>query len=399
MFLFLRDGLFNIRYLLPALGDHALAQKLRPFEPASTAFLPFSQRPPKPASPTARNAAHPWRNAVASIPPVTIVKTSILCFFVTVISGFALAQTLVPELSPIASKHKADIAALEAQDANALSQAQTRYVAALAAAERVATSSGKVAAVAAIASERTALANGLMAPGLPPDLPRELQMPRKTYLDAVEHIRTAQAPRRQMIDGAYLRALSNLDGRATSNSELARELADEKQKLLASESSTSKSKSNSKNLIVNGTFDAADDQGHPAGWTIAENYKVAREGTNAIVHASAEVPVYQAITQDIQVPPRVRNVIVRARVRGKIMARDAAKSQGPPGFFVSCVYIDKNEKPSSNWIMLDAGSDAKWKTVTSTSKVPEGMKTLRVGLVLKYVSGEFDYDDVDVEFR
>jgi hypothetical protein len=49
--------------------------------------------------------------------------------------------------------------------------------------------------------------------------------------------------------------------------------------------------------------------------------------------------------------------------------------------------------------MLDAGGDSKWKTVTSTTKIPPGMKSLRVSLVLKNVSGEFDYDDIEVEFR
>lgn len=160
-----------------------------------------------------------------------------------------------------------------------------------------------------------------------------------------------------------------------------------------------KNKTNSKNLIVNGTFDSADTQGHPAGWTLAENYKVMHDGTNAIVHASAEAPVYQSITQDVAVPARARNVTLRGRVRGKIIGRDAAKSQGPPGFFLSGVYIHKNDKPTANWIMIDGGGDARWKTVTQTNRIPEGMKTLRVALVLKYVSGEFDYDDIEVEFR
>jgi hypothetical protein len=40
-----------------------------------------------------------------------------------------------------------------------------------------------------------------------------------------------------------------------------------------------------------------------------------------------------------------------------------------------------------------------WKTVTSTTRIPDDMKILQVALTLKYVSGEFDFDDIEVEFR
>jgi hypothetical protein len=50
-------------------------------------------------------------------------------------------------------------------------------------------------------------------------------------------------------------------------------------------------------------------------------------------------------------------------------------------------------------MMLDGGSDKDWKNLTMTQRIPDGMKALRVGLNLKSVSGEFDFDDIEVEFR
>ena len=64
-----------------------------------------------------------------------------------------------------------------------------------------ATAAGNVAAVAVITEERGALTRGLMAPGFPPGMPKELQGPRRTYLDAFGRSRTVEAPRRQALDG------------------------------------------------------------------------------------------------------------------------------------------------------------------------------------------------------
>jgi hypothetical protein len=327
------------------------------------------------------------------------MKTASCALLLVVIAGCACAQILAPELAPLAAKYKVDLATLDAQRANAVAQAQTPYVAALAAAEKTATTAGKVAAVSAIAAERAALTSGLMSPGLPADLPKELQVPRKTYLDAVARIRTAEAPRRQAIDAAYLRALTSLGDKAAKNPELAKQLAGEKQKLLASTPGTSGRKTNSKNVVVNGTFDVADAQGHPAGWTLSEAYKVVRDGTNNVLHASTKVPAYLALTQDILIPSKARNVTLSGRVRGNIVARDAAKSQGPPGVFVAAVYLDKNQQTTNNWLMLDGGADSGWKKVSSTTKIPDDMKVLQVSLVLKMVAGDIDYDDIEVEFR
>jgi hypothetical protein len=196
-----------------------------------------------------------------------------------------------------------------------------------------------------------------------------------------------------------LRALTSLAARAAKNPELAAQLESEKQKLLASAPATGRSKTSSKSAVINGTFDVADGQGSPGGWTEGEGFKIARDGTNNVMHASAKVADYRTITQDIPLPPRARSVTLTGRVRGKIVLREPAKSQGSPGVFVAGQFFDKNDAGTSNWIMNDGGSDMQWKTVTSVTKIPEDMKVLQVALVFKYVTGEFDFDDIEVEFR
>ena len=186
-----------------------------------------------------------------------------------------------------------------------------------------------------------------------------MQIPRKAYLDASARIRAVNAPRRQALDAAFLRALTNLSAKGAANPELAKQLEAERQKLLASAPGTGGSKPSAKSAVINGTFDVADAAGRPGGWAISEGFKVVRDGTNNVLHASAKEPGYVAITQDILLPPRAKNVTLSGRVRGKFVARDPNQSHF--GAFVAAVYLDAQEQTTKNWLMLDGGTDAKWK--------------------------------------
>ena len=322
-----------------------------------------------------------------------------LCLLLAAVAPFALSQNLAPELAPMAAKYKLDVATLEAQRAAALAQAQNPYVAALGVAERSATTSGNVATVSMIATERATLNSGLMAPGFPPGMPKELQIPRKTYLDALARIRTAEAPRRQALDGFYLRALTNLSAKVPKETELARQIEAEKQKLIANAPSTSSGKANSKNLAVNGTFDLVNAAGNPIAWVAAEGFKVARDGTNSVLHASIKMPGWHIVSQDIVIPPKERSVTLKGRVRGTIVSRDPGKVAGSPGVFVCVTWVDRQGKESTNWLSTDAGDGGDWRQVNTTTAIPKDMEAVRVVLMLKFATGEFDFDDIEVEFR
>lgn len=324
-------------------------------------------------------------------------ETAACLVFITAVVSCARAQTLSPELAPLAAKYKADIAALEAQRTTAIAQAQKPYEAAMATAEKTATAAGNVAAVGVINTERVAMSKGLMPPGFPPGMPKELQAPRKVYLEAIERIRTAEAPRRQGLDGAYLRALTSLGTKASKESELAKQIDTEKQKLIANAPSAP-SKQTGKNMVINGTFDAVEG-GRPAGWQFIEPdaFKMSRDGTNNILHASAKVIGYAGAWQDILLPARSRTVTLSGRVRGQVLAR----KPGEPDFGgkILGTFLDKNETDSKNYMFYPADISPRWKTFSMTQKIPDDMKALRVTLEMKFSTGEFDFDDITVEFR
>ncbi|OAI57447.1 hypothetical protein AYO49_01950 [Verrucomicrobiaceae bacterium SCGC AG-212-N21] len=322
-----------------------------------------------------------------------------LCILLFVaLAHLACAQTLAPELAPLAAKYKADLATLEGQRTNALTQAQNPYTAALATAEKSATAAGNIAGTAVIAAERVGLAKGLLTPGFPPGMPKELQNPRKTYLDAVARIRAAEAPRRQTIDGAYLRTLTGLSAKAPKESELAKQIEAEKQKLIAS-APPAVSKQIGKSMVVNGSFDVIGSNGLPAGWSTESDgcFKVSRDGTNSVLHASLKTVGYAAIKQEIPLPPKARSVTLSGRIRGKAGARKPGEVDF--GGKILGNYLDANDLPTKDWVWFQAEPNEQWKTYNQTQKIPEGVKTFLVILEMKFAAGEFDFDDIAVEFR
>jgi hypothetical protein len=331
------------------------------------------------------------------------MKTALCALLLAVAADSAWSQTPASaELAAHAAKYKADLTELETLRAAALMQAQNAYASALAAAERTATTSGNIAVVSMIANERAAIASGLMPPGFPPGLSKELQVPRKSYLEANARIRLAEIPRRQAIDAAYLRALGNLAAKSGNDPALASQLDAEKRRLLANApANTRGDKPNEKSSVINGTFDLTEGEGRAKGWVIkyGEGWNVVRDGTNSILHASVKVLGYSLVFQDIPVPPKARTVTLSGRIRGKLIAR--APSHPIYGPAILGVYLDAQDEMTKQWLPMHerGGADAEWKTVKAFQKIPDKQKVIRVLLEVKQVTGEFDFDDIEVEFR
>jgi len=316
------------------------------------------------------------------------------------------AQDLAPELAPHAAKHKADLAALDAQKAAAMTRAQQPYLAALEGAEKTATTTGSLEVVAAIAKERQALKDGLMAPASPEGLPKSLQSARKACLDAIARTAADTAPRQKAIDAAYLRALVALQSKAAGNAELTKQITAEKANLLANVSSgagdAKQAQANNRNVVVNGTFDAIDADGHPRGWSFygpgADTaFKVIREGANAVLHMTVDgAPVSIGESQPIPVPPRAKTITVRGKVRGKV--EQHLPNDPNFGADVLARFQDANDKDVGQ-ILLVGRPDGGWKALSQSGPVPPGAKTVGVACVGWWVSGTFDFDDIEVEFR
>ncbi len=316
-----------------------------------------------------------------------------------------LAQTLAPELAPTEAKYRADVAALAAQTATALSNAQQTYSRALADAEKSATATGSLPAVAAITREQAAVKDALLAPNFPADLPKSLQAPRKTFLENATRGRANEATRRRALDADYLRALAALASRAPADSALAQQIAAEKAKLLATTVPTGApapvaAKGKGKNTLSNGDFDQADAEGHPLGWKLPNRpeatFKVVREGSNAVLHAEmhgALTPTF--LSQEVAIPPRSKSVTISIRTRGKWEDRNV--SDGFWGASAFGEFFNEGGKKVGD-LIIAGGRDAAWKIERKAKDIPKDAKTFRFSFGFKHVTGVFDFDDVSAEF-
>src|SRR5687768_15252257 len=306
----------------------------------------------------------------------------------------AQAQTLPPELTPVEAKYRAELATLGTQTSAALTQAQQSYARALGDAEKSATATGAVSAVAAIAREQTALKDALLAPDFPADLPKALQTPRRMYLENAARVRANEAARRRSIDADYLRALAGLASRAPANSPLAQQIAVEKARLLAAAPpvgapATPVRKGAGRKALVNGGFDQADADGHPLGWNLPDRpettFKVVRQGNNAILHAEMRGTLKPAfLSQEIVIPPRAKSVTISSRTRGKWEDRDV--NDGFWGASASGEFFDAAGKKMGD-LIIPGGRDAAWKTERKTKVIPDGAKSFRFQFGFKHVNG------------
>ncbi len=155
----------------------------------------------------------------------------LLLLLLLALSTWVRAEDLAPELAPLAAKYKADITALTDEQTAAVTKAKQQYVTALDEAAKTAAGSNNRKALEAIAHEKEALNFPEAAVEPYPDLPLSLQTMRKSYLAATERAAAAFAPRIQMLNDEYLRALKFLEVKAVTNPELAKQIAIEKANL------------------------------------------------------------------------------------------------------------------------------------------------------------------------
>ena len=142
------------------------------------------------------------------------------------------AQDLAAELAPLVAKYNADTAALNAQKEAAITRVMLVYSAALDAAEKTETTAGHLSALTAITQERGALKNNGVKPELPRDFTKGLHTARKTYLDDLARVVADFAQRQQRIAAEDIRVLSALQTRVGSNAVLAKQIAEEKERVL-----------------------------------------------------------------------------------------------------------------------------------------------------------------------
>ena len=324
-----------------------------------------------------------------------------------------LAQELLPELAAPAAKHKAADEALDKQKLEAIALAAKSYVSALDSIEKAATAKGEIDLVAAVVKEREAVASGALEPSLPEALPKtKLQMSRKSLLASVERINVNFAKRKKAADADYLRELAALQTKAATNTELAKQLADEKSALLGGGGAVSENgkkaskKANSKNAVVNGDFENVVD-GMPKDWEpIPSNtigVKVETENKNNFVRLETKAILndgkaeYVSVTQKLDVPKQATSITASVKLRTNWTV--PPKRENLPALLIK--FEDKDGQCFCGVYCAASlnGKNGSWKKLQSVGNIPKDWVNAVLVLKNSNCPGQVDFDDVEVTFK
>ena len=151
-------------------------------------------------------------------------------------SCLALAQTLAPEIAPLAAKYDADIKSLDASRTAARAHLQRTYLADLDSEEKTATTSGKVAEVAAILKSREIVSTQPSEAKPPSGLSKAQEKRYTDYFSSLAAVDREFAPRYQVKTADYLRSLASIGSRLPVTSPARQQIDELKAKLIAATS-------------------------------------------------------------------------------------------------------------------------------------------------------------------
>ncbi|MEQ1851873.1 MAG: hypothetical protein ABMA01_09815 [Chthoniobacteraceae bacterium] len=333
------------------------------------------------------------------------MKTPVIVGLLIALLATPSPAELPPLLKPHAERYDRDRAALTASGEAALKPARERYLAALAAAQKVATAAVKTGDLAAIAAEIAGANGGAVKPEFPPDLPRSLATERKNFITATTNIEKAIPPKLRELATKYLQTLVALDAQAlkTKDAELTEAAAAEKQRVLLQIEAAGGGQKN-RNVVENGDFSAGKPGDWPPGWMPSVNWKRAddvsllREGSEQFIRFRRLTASHQADVSPekiIAIPANARAVefSVRIRVKGLTTGKDYE-------YFPSLRVSTRDaagEKVAEEHV--DAKQDGGWKRFSGRCAVAANAKTLRIAVGPFGAAGVFDFDDVVVEFK
>lgn len=310
-----------------------------------------------------------------------------------------------PALKPHAEQYgNARKAILASADAM-LKPPQDRYLAALQAAERVATSAAKTGDLAAIAAEIAGTHGGALPAEFPPDLPRSLASERRNFLTAVANIERTIPVKLRDLATRYLQTLALLEAQAAKvkDAALSQAIAEERQRVIPHMEAAGGGQKN-RNVVANGDFAAGEAGQWPQSWRACNSWKKAsdvtmmQEGNDRFVRFRRLQVDHQANLspeKEIAIPARARSVEFSARIRVKGFT--AGKDYDIyPGIRVS-TRDAAGEKIADETV--EVKQDGGWKKLTGRCPISDKAKTLRVEFGPFSSAGVIDFDDVIVEFK
>ncbi len=280
-----------------------------------------------------------------------------------------------------------------------------RYLAALSAGQKVAMAATRTADLAAITAEIEAVNSGALPEAAPPDLPRTLLQDRRTAALAFSNASRTLVPRQRELAVNYHRSLVALEdtARKTNDTALIEAIAAEKQRALGEVENTGGGQKN-RNIVENGDFSKGPDGGFPMGWAKMKEWKEVPDAT--VVSEGREKFLrfrrLQAIQQANLRPEKVTTIPAKARYaevsfRMRVEGLVKGKEYDPwPGIHLSAKDARDESIAKEEAVMK---TDSGWKKFTARLQIPDGAKTLGVGLGPYGAAGIVDFDDVVVEFK
>lgn len=308
-------------------------------------------------------------------------------------------------LKPFAESYDRDRMTLTTSADTALKPARDRYLAALAAAQKVATAATKTGDIAAITAEIAGANAGTVPPDFPPDLPRTLVSERRLFVTAATNVARTIPPRLRDLAAKYLQTLAALDAQALKNRDtvLVEALAAEKQRVLPHVEAAGGGQKNH-NVVENSDFNTGKPGDWPPGWRKSNSWKQAsdvallREGNDQFIRFRRMQATRQADLspeKEIGIPAKSRAVEFSVRIRAKALT--AGKDYDKYPSLKISARDATGEKLADEHI--GAEQDCGWKRMSGRLAIPEAAKTLRIEVGPLGAAGIFDFDDVVVEFK
>lgn len=309
-------------------------------------------------------------------------------------------------LKPHADRFETERSMLNTSKDALLKPARDRYLASLAAAQKVATAATKTADLAAIASEIDFVNRDSVAPDYPPDLPRSLTQDRRNYVAISANVARTIPQRQRDLATKYLQTLAALEANAlkAKDRDLIEALAVEKQRVISLMEAAGGGQKN-RNIIANGDFSEGDPGKFPPGWKQAASdvsvgdAVIVTEGTDKFLRFRRLQAISRAnltTEKDIPIPARSKWAEFSFKMRVKGYVKGEKEWDPHPGIKLS-VRDARDEEVSSEW--GQSKQDTGWKRITGRVEIPAAGKMLKVSMGPHNGASIVDFDDVVVEFR
>jgi hypothetical protein len=310
-----------------------------------------------------------------------------------------------PALKLLAEKFTADRVAVTNAGESQLKPARDRYLAALNAAQKVATAASKIGDVTAIGAEIAGVTSGTLSEAPPPDLPRTLAQDRRAYVSAAANIARTIPPRLRDLAVKYLQALAGVEASAlkANDPEFTAAVVAEKQRATALIEAAGGGQKN-RNIVSNGDFSEGVPGAAPLGWRPEANWvsvtdaTLIAEGTEKFLRFRRLQVVRNsnlAPDKEVVIPTNARSVEygVRIRVKGLLPGTEWGIY---PALHLTARDA-RGEEMSGEYAAVK--QDTSWKRFSGKFVLPAGAKTLRIAIGPQCAAGVVDFDDVVVEFR